>query len=300
MVDKTVQSRLYAAAPEPIMKLMHRHLRIVAIMVLGLALSACPAPRRPPPAEAPPSIPAETPTFPGASAHRVVAEESLVRILVFRGGKLASAGHNHVISSRQLDGTVWWHQEPARSGFQITVPVAQLEVDDQQIRSQEGEEFAREVPLQARQGTRENMLGPDLLDVGHHPSITLTSGEVSGSAGSFQVRTRVDIKGQAHEVTIPVSVQREGERLVATGEFPLKQSELGLTPFSVMMGALVVQDEMRVKFRIVAQRQTPSPMARGLRKASSSATTRGSAADAAAARSRRQSSTTAAISSAPW
>jgi len=33
----------------------------------------------------------------------------------------------------------------------------------------------------------------------------------------------------------------------------LKQSELGLTPFSALLGALQVQDEMRVRFRIVAR-----------------------------------------------
>jgi hypothetical protein len=33
----------------------------------------------------------------------------------------------------------------------------------------------------------------------------------------------------------------------------LRQSELGLKPFSIMLGALQVQDQMVVKFRIVAK-----------------------------------------------
>jgi len=41
--------------------------------------------------------------------------------------------------------------------------------------------------------------------------------------------------------------------LTATGEFPLRQSELGLTPFSAMLGALQVQDEMRIRLRVVAR-----------------------------------------------
>lgn len=236
------------------MKLMHGRPRIVAIVALALALSACPTPRRPTPSQPPvPSVQAGVPTFPGATAHRVVPEESLLRILAMRGGKLASAGHNHVIASHHLGGTVWLHEEPARSGFQIVLPVAQLEVDDQQLRAQEGEDFAREVPLQAREGTRQNMLGAALLDAERYPAITLTSLGISGTLDSMQARTRVEIKGEEHEISIPVSVQRDGERLVATGEFALKQSDLGLAPFSVMLGALVVQDELEVKFRIVAQ-----------------------------------------------
>jgi hypothetical protein len=32
----------------------------------------------------------------------------------------------------------------------------------------------------------------------------------------------------------------------------VRQTDLGLKPFSAMLGALQVQDEMRVRFRIVA------------------------------------------------
>ena len=37
-----------------------------------------------------------------------------------------------------------------------------------------------------------------------------------------------------------------------SGEFPLKQSDLGLTPFSALLGALQVVDEMKVRFHLVA------------------------------------------------
>jgi hypothetical protein len=42
--------------------------------------------------------------------------------------------------------------------------------------------------------------------------------------------------------------------LIVSGELPIKQTDLGLTPFSAMLGALQVQDELRVRFRIVARR----------------------------------------------
>jgi hypothetical protein len=40
--------------------------------------------------------------------------------------------------------------------------------------------------------------------------------------------------------------------LSATGSLELRQTALGLTPFSLMLGALQVQDQMRLKFRIIA------------------------------------------------
>jgi len=52
---------------------------------------------------------------------------------------------------------------------------------------------------------------------------------------------------------VPVEVERSDGQIVARGEFPLKQSELGLKPFTVALGTLVVLDELRVKFEITAR-----------------------------------------------
>lgn len=234
---------------------MPKQLRSAFVIALALALSACQAPRKPEPTAGPPvAQPHAAVSFPGTTEHRVVAEESLVRILVFRGGTISSAGHNHVIASRNPGGTVYVHTDVTKSGFQIVMPVSDLVIDDSQLRAQEGPDFAREVPDSARQGTRKNMLGETLLDADRYPNITLTALAITGTRDEMQARTRVDVRDQSHELTIPVSVKYEGERVIATGEFPVKQTDLGLTPFSVMLGALQVQDEMKVKFRIVALR----------------------------------------------
>ena len=233
---------------------MQLNVRFGGILALALLLSACPAPRKPsPPPEAQPA-PTEEPVQPqaGAVEHRVVADESQVKILVYRGGKLSSAGHNHVVSSHNLSGKVWVHEAVSRSGLQIVMPVALLEVDDPKMRSEEGADFASEVPESARQGTRKNMLGPQLLDADRYPGITLTALAITGTREQMQVRMRVRIKDQTREITIPVSARHSPGRVEAQGEFALEQTDLGLTPYTVMLGALAVQDEMKVKFRIVA------------------------------------------------
>jgi hypothetical protein len=55
-------------------------------------------------------------------------------------------------------------------------------------------------------------------------------------------------------VRIPVALERKDGAVVARGEFPLKQSELGFKPFSVAMGTLVVLDDMRIRFEITARK----------------------------------------------
>jgi hypothetical protein len=233
---------------------MLRALRIPAVLALAIGLSACPAARRP---EIPPPVPA-APTAPardysGARAYRVVAAESQVRILVYRGGTLAGAGHNHVIVSRDVGGTVFVHQQVPRSGFDLVMPLASLEIDPPDVRREEGAEFASEVSDSARQGTRNNMLGSALLDAVQFPEIRLSALGAEGVRESPLVTTLITVKDRQHQIKLPVTIRYDNARLVVTGEFKVRQTELGLTPFSTLMGALQVQDEIKIKFKVVAQ-----------------------------------------------
>jgi hypothetical protein len=63
---------------------------------------------------------------------------------------------------------------------------------------------------------------------------------------------QIAVRGQSHTISVPVTYSLSNGQLTASGELPLKQSDLGLTPFSAMLGALAVQDEMKVRFHFVA------------------------------------------------
>jgi polyisoprenoid-binding protein YceI len=184
----------------------------------------------------------------------VVSGESLLTILAFRGGALAKAGHNHVIASHEVAGTFYVPDEVLRSTFELHIPVGSLTIDEPELREKEGPDFPKEVPDSAKEGTRRNMLSEALLNGAQYPEITLLSGQIQpGTMGSsVQADVQVTVRGQTHTVPVPVAYTLNGGELVATGELPLKQSDLGLTPFSAMLGALQVQDEMRVRFHILA------------------------------------------------
>lgn len=197
--------------------------------------------------------------------YNVVSGESLLTILVFRGGTLAKAGHNHVIAAHDLSGTVYVPGEVLRTSFELRFAVSQLSVDEPELRSKAGPDFPADVPDSAREGTRHNMLGEALLDAAQFPEITLVSERLEGADGGaqghrgsdseaqVQAHVKVTVRGQTHSLTVPVRYQLQNDRVSADGELPLKQSELGLKPFTAMLGALQVQDEMRVKFHLVAQ-----------------------------------------------
>jgi len=223
-------------------------------------LSGCPSPPRPapPPAGSGAQVPAPAVPHLG-TPYEIVPQASLLTILVYRGGALASAGHNHVIASHDLSGTLYVATETLKSSFELHVPVATLTVDEAALRAQQpAADFPPDVSEGAKEGTRRNMLSAALLDAAGNPEITLRSLQlepVGGATDPTRVIAHIEssVRSQPRTFTVPVHYVLSGNGTVeASGELPLRQTELGLTPFSAMLGALQVQDEMHVSFNIVA------------------------------------------------
>jgi hypothetical protein len=191
--------------------------------------------------------------FPGKH-YRVDESRSELRILVYRAGPLARLGHNHVMVNRALRGEV--NLADGASGFSLNVPPAGFLVDDAQARREEGADFGSEVPEDAKSGTLRNMLSAAVLDADEFPVITVHSVAVASPNGapSGSMIATVAISVAGHESTIDVlfTIQSDSTQLAATGSFDVRQSQLGLTPYSLMLGALQVQDGMTIKFKIVA------------------------------------------------
>src|SRR5256886_7042146 len=143
----------------------------------SLLLAACPLPPPAPAgpvAGAPPPAAAETPAPHEGVPYDIVADESLLTIRVYRGGTLASAGHNHLIALHALTGTVYVPEDVMRASSEARIPVAELTVDEAALRTQEhSPDFPPDVPDAAREGTRRNMLGEALLAGERNPQIVL-------------------------------------------------------------------------------------------------------------------------------
>lgn len=241
--------------------------RALTMLFLACALPGCPTRPPPPPAEvrgAPPAQPAAPHV---GKPYDVAAAESLLTVLVYRAGALAAAGHNHVIASHTLAGTVYLPDDVLKGSVELHVAVAELTVDEPELRALEpGGDFPPEVPQSARDGTRRNMLSPAVLDAAEYPEVLLRSERVEPAAGvapdTLTAFLDAGVRDQHRTISVPVRCELAGDTLTVTGETALRQSELGLTPFTALLGALAVQDEMRVRFRLVARAiSRPSPPA---------------------------------------
>lgn len=188
----------------------------------------------------------------------VIAADSRLVVLVYRAGALAAVGHDHVIACHCLSGTVYVPHDPMHASFDLHLAVTQFTVDDPALRAAEhSPDFPAGVPPSAGQATRHNMLGAALLNAARYPDIALRSGGLrpspDGRHADIIAQVLVELDGEWHSVAVPLRYEIRGDEIAASGEFPLRQTSLGLTPFSALGGALQVKDGMKVALRLVAR-----------------------------------------------
>lgn len=226
--------------------------RVVVLVACIWTLSSC----MPHPVEAP--MPVGSPGRVGVAAPagaeilRVDPDRSVVTILVRRAGALARLGHNHAIVSASESGVAWTGRDLADSGFEIRLPVQAFIVDDPQARVDAGPDFAGTVPENARQGTYANMLRAEVLDAARYPEVIVSATRVDGTWDNPTVKARVTLRGASRDIEVPITLRREPATLGATGVLRIRQTDFGITPFSVGAGAIEVADELEVRFEVVA------------------------------------------------
>ena len=221
----------------------------IAAAVLVLSLAACAAPRPRPPAPQAPTAAALT-SLPAPGEYKIDSGNSELRLLVYRAGPLSNLGHNHVMVNRELTGIVQIGDDISASSFSLRVPVDAFVVDDAQARQDEGGDFPGDIPQEAKAGTRHNMLGAAVLNGAQFPDITVKSVALTGSLDAVSAEVEISAAGHSSKISAPLRLQGDAQRVTAVGTMELRQTALGLTPYSLMGGALQVQDAMQLKFKI--------------------------------------------------
>jgi hypothetical protein len=186
-------------------------------------------------------------------AYRIDPARTQVTLLVHRAGPLARLGHNHAIVSGTERGVIWMGSAPAQSGFEIHVPVASFVVDDPAARAAAGADFPGVVPDDARAGTTANMLRSEVLDAAHYPEVVVRASSASGTWENAVVHATVHVKDLQRDFDVPATLVIAGKTATATGTFKARQTDFGITPFSVAGGAIQVADVIDVQFRITAE-----------------------------------------------
>jgi hypothetical protein len=221
--------------------------------LLGAALLAAGCAQVPP--SAPPGAPSGAPDLDaayyreaagrGASVYRVEPADSLVVVRVYRGGRLAKLGHDHVVSSKEPHGFI----DADKGRADLYVALASLAVDDPAQRAAAGFESTPSESDIA--GTRSNMLDK-VLEAERFPFVVLRVRGVEQDA----VQAELSLHGVTRPVRVPAKIDRGAERIAVDGSFSINQTDFAIEPFSVLGGAIAVQDRVDLSFAIRAARIT--------------------------------------------
>lgn len=230
------------------------HTKLTSTVFAALcALSACT--QLPPPATESAAAPAvaQTPpavTQPGAPVLpdagpllHIDAAQSLIAVTVRRGGILARLGHDHVVASHTVTGTV----SPSRNVADFQFRLDDMKIDEADLRRIAGLE--KQPSADAIEGTRHNML-TKVLDADRYPLVTVHAER--GAAGR-PLQVAITLHGVTRTLAIPVELREANGVINVKGTIQLKQTDFGLTPFSVMGGAMSVLDPMELRFDLTAR-----------------------------------------------
>jgi hypothetical protein len=179
----------------------------------------------------------------GLTVLKIDPARSLLTIEVRRAGALARLGHDHVVASHALHGYV----APQRGRADLALRLEQLTVDEPALRAQAG--FDTQPSDDAIAGTRRNMLDK-VLEVQRFPQAAIRVDRIGESA---VLRVTISLHGATREFDVPARIEAlPGGGMAVSGRLQLKQTDFGITPYSVLGGALAVQDRLDLGFQVVA------------------------------------------------
>jgi len=223
----------------------------LAAAALALLIAGCAELLR---VEAPSAPPAEFPEAyyvlalkQGKPVYRVDPAESLIVIEVRRGGSLARLGHDHVVASREVTGYV----APDEGRADLYVALAKLVVDEPALRKEAG--FDTQPTESDIEGTRSNMLN-HVLEAEQFPFALIAVAGANAKERKATLAVAVTLHGHTRTLQVPVEIEVDEKNVAVSGKLAFKQSDFGITPYSLLGGAIAVKDDLALRFRIRARR----------------------------------------------
>ena len=232
--------------------MIHVRTSLVLAFVAAASLSAC-ALQGPAPQETIGRVAAKLPdayyrqaVAQGRPVFRIDSARSLVVLEVRRGGSYATFGHDHVVASHDVQGYI----APESRRADLAVELDRLVVDEPELRTEA--KFDTRPSADDIAGTRRNMLRA--LETEQYPFALVAVGVASTEGTSAPLTVKLTLHGTTRTLQVPAQIDAGSDEYRATGRLSVKQTDFGIKPLSILGGALQVQDEVSVRFSIVAQR----------------------------------------------
>jgi polyisoprenoid-binding protein YceI len=174
-------------------------------------------------------------------------DASRFTVQAFATGLLSSFGHNPTVGIRDFDGEIECEPDTfANAHLRLTLRTKVMDVLDEMKRDD-------------REKLEQEMYGK-VLEIDRFPTATFESKEITIQKLAedllmAHVKGELQFHGTSHDHSFDARVTRMGTMLRASGQFPLKQSDYSIKPFSFAGGALKLKDELKFNFELVARKE---------------------------------------------
>ena len=220
------------------------------------AEQAAPEPAAAPGTPAWPDYDHTVPAAPGQRAYRLEPAGSRLDVVVRREGPLARFGHDHVVSAQGLEGFLLLDDAGTDSQAALRFRLEDLDIDPADGRARYG--LDTQPDPEAIEGTRDNLM-EHVLDAGRWPWATIRLDDFSSQQEHYSARVAIDINGKQNTSRQPFQLVASDSAAVAEGSLVIRQTDLGLEPFSALGGGLRVADPLEIHFRLEGTRLTGQP-----------------------------------------
>lgn len=233
-----------------------------AVAVLALFIAACAPQIRETAPEPEPVVRQAPENFPlsdyaqiaaqGKPVYRIDPARSLVSITVRRGGSLARLGHDHIVASHEVQGYI----APEEGRADLYIPLAGLSVDEPALRTKAGLDTQPSESDIA--GTRANMLAK-VLQTQQFPFALIHASGIERMPMGVLLAVAITLHGVTRTFEVPAQVKTGRGAMSVTGLIEFNQSDFSIAPFSILGGAIQVQDRVSLRFRIHARQGVGQP-----------------------------------------
>lgn len=166
------------------------------------------------------------------------SDDAVLEIRTGVTGKAATMGHRLTIEVTRWHAVVDW------DGGRPTAVELTAELDSIDVVRGEG----GVTPLLApeKMVARSNAL--KTLDAKRFPTVAFRSDSVDATETGYRLAGTLEIHGVSHGHTVDLTVTTEDGRHRLTTESAVRQSDFGIKPYSQLLGAMKVVDEVTVAF----------------------------------------------------
>lgn len=178
--------------------------------------------------------------------YRIEPGVSKFTIRAFAGGMLSALAHNPTFAVRQYEGEVSLDLDSgADASLTLRIAASSLELTDD-VSSRDKDEIER-------------IMREQVLAVSQFPTISydspasVTSARKNGD-GQFEIALggNLQLHGTTHRQAVTARAVVNSATLRAYGEFPIRQTEYGITLVTAAAGTIKVKDELKCTFDILA------------------------------------------------